>query len=68
MSLYNSEDFLGNTHAVCINNMAADLARSDETASKRKKQTNKTGNPGRKKGYESFLPSFKALRGLCLLP
>lgn len=60
MSLYDSDDFLGNTHAVCINNMAVDLARSDETASKEKnKQTNKTGNPGRKKSYASpsFLPS-----------
>lgn len=57
MSLYNSEDFLGNTHAVCINNMAADLARSDETASKRKKQTKQVILAGRKAMSPSFLPS-----------
>lgn len=41
MSLFNSEGFLGNTHAVCINNMAADLARADETASKEKSKQRK---------------------------
>lgn len=65
MSLYNVEDFLGNTHAVCINNMAADLARFDETASKGKR-TKQVILAGRK--AMRVLPSFKALRGLHLLP
>lgn len=62
MSLHNFEGFLGNTHAVCINNMAVDLAKSDEIASKEKqnqtkqnkKTKTKTGHSGREKSCVSL--------------
>lgn len=70
MSLHNFEGFLGNTHAVRINSMAVDLAKSDEIASKEKQNRIKQNQvilAGRK-AVRIFALSFSALRGLGLRP
>lgn len=60
MSLHNFEGFLGNTHAVRINSMAVDLAKSDEIASKEKQNRTKQNQvilAGRKAVRIFALPS-----------